>query len=105
MSNIKFHYQYRDAGNYKNPGNVVFALNTDLTIEDATEKIREHLFDEEFFDPIKWQIPPVFFEDEEEDEELDHDWHEFLELQWTTDPETDSRTFEQFLKFISIRQE
>lgn len=47
--NIKFNYLYRDAGNYKTFGFVIFANPNSILIEEAEKKFRNSLIDSEFF--------------------------------------------------------
>ena len=73
--NIEFFYLYRDAGNFKQFSSVVFTNDKHLSIETITQVLKNSLIDELFFDPMAANVPPLFFDDY--DEELDHDWHEF----------------------------
>ena len=73
--NIEFSYLYRDAGNFKNFGTVVFANKNQTSLEKLNEMIKQRLVDEMFFDAVNTSVPSLFFDDY--DEELDHDWHEF----------------------------
>ena len=75
MMNIQFSYLYRDAGNFKNFGTVVFANANQVSLEKLNAKIKQKLIDEMYFDAFNASVPPLFFDDY--DEELDHDWHEF----------------------------
>ena len=73
--NIEFSYLYRDAGNFKNFGTVVFANKNQTSLEELNEMIKQKLIDEMYFDAFNASVPSLFFDDY--DEELDHDWHEF----------------------------
>ena len=73
--NIEFSYLYRDAGNFKNFGTVVFANKNQTSLENLNEMIKQKLIDEMYFDAFNASVPSLFFDDY--DEELDHDWHEF----------------------------
>lgn len=83
MLNIKFNYLYRDAGNYKLYGSVIFSNPNNLSLAEVESKIRARLIDGEFFNPDKWSIPRLAFE--EHDRELDHDWHEFESVELTNE--------------------
>jgi hypothetical protein len=72
---IQFSYLYRDAGNFKNFGTVVFANANESSLEKLNAMIKQKLIDEMYFDAFNAGTPSLFFEDY--DEELDHDWHEF----------------------------
>ncbi len=73
--NILFSYLYRDAGNFKNFGTVVFANANQASLEKLNALIKQKLIDEMYFDAFNASVPSLFFDDY--DEELDHDWHEF----------------------------
>ena len=96
--NVVFRYIYRDAGNYKQFGSVVFSNPNNLTIDELTKAIRAKLTDGEFFCPEKWKIPMIYAEPF--DPELDHSWFEFREIEPTMDQPVDHRNIEQFLQEI-----
>lgn len=73
--NIEFCYLYRDAGNFKQFGSIVFANEKLLGFDAITQALKRVLIDELFFDPLAANVPRLFFDNY--DEELDHDWHEF----------------------------
>lgn len=91
---LKFNYLYRDAGNYKNYGFVIFSNGNNEDPETLEKTIREHLIDGEFFYPEDL-VKPVFFD--EYNEELDHGWHEFDSVEETTEEPTDARDIEDFI--------
>jgi hypothetical protein len=99
-NNIKFIYLYRDAGNYKLYGEVIFSNHKDSTVSEIESQIRKHLIDGEYFNPTEWGIVQLRFE--EHDEELDHDWHEFEGIEVTSDEITDNRTIKSFIEGISF---
>ena len=95
-NNIKFNYEYRDAGNYNKSSSVIFRnCNGINNLEIAIKEIRECLFDHEFFYPYKLSIPQIHIENW--NPKLDHDWYRFTELEFTHQSVTDSRTFNKFL--------
>ena len=73
--NIEFSYLYRDAGNFKSFGTVVFTNKNQTSLEKLNEMIKQRLIDEIYFDALNASVPSLFFDDY--DDELDHDWHEF----------------------------
>jgi len=73
--NIRFEYLYRDAGNFKNWGEIVFRNNKNLDVESLERRIRSVLIDSEFFVAEKLSVPSLRFE--EHIEALDHGWHEY----------------------------
>ncbi len=99
--NIEFFYLYRDAGNFKQFGSVVFANDKHLSIESITQAIKNSLIDELFFDPYAANVPPLFFDDF--DDELDHDWHEFEVVKEVETPTNDSlnRDITSFISQLS----
>lgn len=95
--NVRFEYLYRDAGNFKNWGNVVFSSLENEAVEDLTQRLRSHLIDGSFFIAKKAAVPDLHFD--KFDEDLDHGWHEFASLEYVSVPPTDikDRGIEQFL--------
>lgn len=96
--NLKLNYRYRDAGNYKQFGSVIFSNENRLSIEEATQLIREKLISEEFFVPQNWNLPKLHFYPF--DSELDHDYHEFESWEETDEKASDSRDVKEFLEGI-----
>jgi len=86
--NILFEYLYRDAGNNKNWGSVIFSNREGLSVEELTLKIRSGLIDGEFFEVDKLGVPPLYFD--RYDPELDHGWHEFFGIEETGEGVRDS---------------
>lgn len=80
--NIKFNYLYRDASNYKKFGYGVFSNPGNLALSEIETRIRAALIDGEFFDPVKWNIPQLRFDDWSED---DHTWNEFEGVEETNE--------------------
>ncbi len=100
MTNIRFIYLYRDASNYKQHGEVILSNKTLLTVEEIDQQIRSHLSDGLFFIAQQVQLEERFFAVVNED---DHPWHEFVQVEATTDPTFDpvpesKRDITQFLK-------
>ena len=50
---IRFHYLYRDSGNYKMFGHKDFSNPNHLTIEEISQQIQTSLIDSEYFYPGK----------------------------------------------------
>lgn len=101
-SNVMFSYMYRDAGNFKQYGEVTFANPDQLPLPSAEEAISRVLIDGQFFVPTEWSIPLIYgfaF-----DPELDHSWSEFTELGLTDTLPTDERTLRQFLETLPPRR-
>ncbi|MBD8489194.1 hypothetical protein IFO69_10595 [Echinicola sp. CAU 1574] len=98
MNKLQFNYLYRDSGNYKQYGYVVFANPENLHPEEATAMIREKLISEEFFVAEEWDVPSL--RKDPYDPEIDHGWHEFEEFKWTKEEVTDNRLISDFLNGI-----
>lgn len=97
-TNIKFCYEYRDAGNYKQFNEVIFPAANAVDLVAAEEHLRQHLFDSEFFYPYKLGVPT--FEIEKWNSDLDHHWYFFEGLEPTEEAPNDKRTFQEFLKDV-----
>jgi len=98
--NILLAYLYRDASNYKQHGEVILSNETQRTIEEIDQTIRSLLSDGCFFIARQVQLEERFFAVVNED---DHPWHEFVQVEATTDPTFDpipeaKRNIAQFLK-------
>ncbi|MDP2142183.1 MAG: hypothetical protein Q8L20_15350 [Gammaproteobacteria bacterium] len=100
--NVCFEYLYRDAGNFKLWGEVVFANKEGLDIDEIESKIRNSLIDGEYFYASKIGVPVLRFE--KLVPAMDHDWHEFVGVAESTNDVTDQanrdvcellRTFEK----------
>jgi hypothetical protein len=98
-SNIQFNYLYRDAGNYKVSGRVIFSNPEGLSLEGIEREIRAALIDQEFFDPAAWALPKLGFD--EENPELDHGWNEFESVEQTEEEPTLEHTVSHFLEKIT----
>lgn len=86
--NVKLSYLYRDAGNYKNFGEVVFWNDSNLSIPFLEESLFPNLIDGSWFVADKWQLPDLHFKEFDWNSELDHDWHEYEMMELTDDPPT-----------------
>jgi hypothetical protein len=100
MTNIRFIYLYRDASNYKQHGEVILSNETQMTLEEVDQQTRSHLSDGLFFITRQVQLEERFFAVISED---DHLWHEFVQVESTTDPTFDpvpeaKRDIAQFLQ-------
>jgi len=92
--NIKLNYLYRDGGNYKNYGQVVFANSLNLPLGEIEKRLSIHLIDNEWFVAAAWQLPELFFE---RSSFFDLDWHEFQSIEATEAP-ADSGEISEWLK-------
>lgn len=99
--NIEFSYLYRDAGNFKQFGSVIFSNKECFAPEIIASMLKKSLIDELFFDPLLAEVPTLFFDDI--DEELDHDWHEFENVKEVETPPNDwlQRDITTFIKLLA----
>ncbi len=100
--NIRMEYLYRDAGNYKNWGEVVFSNPTSIPIKRVEQLVGDALFERQYFIAHSAGLPDLHFT--ECSIELDHDWHEFHGLAETEDPPNDSagRGVEQLIECLQV---
>lgn len=98
--NIRFEYLYRDAGNFKNWGEVVFSNPHDIPANTIASMADQVLIDSAYFVASKADIPDLHFA--EHDEELDHGWHEVHAFRYTNDPPNDvrDRNIEEFVESL-----
>jgi Mg2+ and Co2+ transporter CorA len=100
MTNIRFIYLYRDASNYKQHGEIILSNEKQLSIEEIDTQVRAMFSDGLFFIARQVQLEERFFAVMNED---DHPWHEFVQVEATTDPTFDpipeaKRDITQFMK-------
>jgi len=100
--NIKFSYLYRDAGNYKNYGEVVFANPDNVSIEEIETVIKSKLIEGQWFVAKEWGVPDLHFE--KWDEELDHGWHEFENVTYTNKEFFSATPLKNFLLLIQEKK-
>jgi hypothetical protein len=101
--NVRFEYLYRDAGNFKNWGEVVFHNSSNISEESIATMAAEILrTDPPYFVASKIEVPDLHFS--QCDEELDHDWHEVHAFHSTDDEPSDpqGRSIETFIEFLGI---
>ncbi|MEQ9464387.1 MAG: hypothetical protein RJQ10_12070 [Haliea sp.] len=87
--NVGFEYLYRDAGNNKLWGFVVFANKRDLSVAHLEKALEPHLIDGQFFPASPDLLPPLQFPNH--DDSLDHDWLEYSGMEESTETVTDSK--------------
>jgi hypothetical protein len=97
-NNIKLNYLYRDSGNYKIYGTEIFSNPEHIKVEEIERKVRDALIDSEFFDPRKWGLKPLSFQEWNDD--LDHLWNEFESINLTAETPTVDKTITEFLDKI-----
>jgi len=84
MLNIKLSYLYRDAANYKNFGYVIFKEDHSISIHQLDILIESKLIDGMWFYAGQWQLPDLHFNSW--NDEIDHTFHEFESVEYTTEP-------------------
>jgi hypothetical protein len=99
--NILFEYLYRDAGNNKKFGEVVFHNKGNIDLSVLNEKLRNALIDGEFFISNGSHLPKLEFDIKNE---LDHDWYEFDKISSTSGTPDDPLS-RDMLEFISTLEE
>ncbi len=99
--NVRFEYLYRDGGNFKRWGEVVFSntnnIDADSLAAIAEKALRmEHLY----LVASDMDVPDLHFADHIEI--LDHGWHEILAFHLTEDAPNDAQTrdFETFIESL-----
>jgi len=85
-----FEYMYRDAGNWKTHGALLFSGNAD----GLAESLRQHLECQELFVAEQIGIPSLcaehFADCGDGPSDLDHAYHEFADLRVATDSDVES---------------
>jgi hypothetical protein len=99
MSNIKFGYLYRDGGNYKKWGKVIFSNPEKLTLELVTKDLRRAFLEGCLFIARQIRIPECFLFSEGEATTDDHCFHEFEAVELTVESPNDLhlRSISQFI--------
>lgn len=88
--NIKFSYLYRDAGNYKQWGYVVFSNGDGTLVEDLRARISQGAIDSDNFIADQVRLNNLFFYPEHPLNGDDHWLHEFDSLSESHDEPTDT---------------
>jgi hypothetical protein len=98
--NIRFEYLYRDAGNFKNWGEIVFSNPHNLNADFVSTMAEKILIDGAYFVASKAGVLDLHVETYDED--LDHGWHEFYSFQSTDEAPNDpqERNVEEFIESL-----
>ncbi|MBI2289826.1 MAG: hypothetical protein HYU73_05710 [Betaproteobacteria bacterium] len=98
--NVRFEYLYRDSGNFKNWGEVVFSNPRGVPANIVGAMAEQVLIDRTFFSAAKADVPDLHFADHNED--LDHGWHETHAFLPTDEPSNDvrNRNIEEFVESL-----
>jgi hypothetical protein len=102
MSNVEFGYLYRDGGNYKKFGRVVFSNPEQITSEAIQKVLTEAFLDEGLFIAGQIRLPEVFLFANGQLSYDDHCYHEFDALRVTDEQPSDvhKRTISEFVAEI-----
>jgi hypothetical protein len=98
--NIKFCYLYRDASNYKQFNEIVFANPNQIPSDKIQAIIRSKLIEECWFIAKDWNVPDLHFKEYSWDNDLDHEWHEFDCVEETTEAKTVHTSIDEFIERI-----
>ncbi|MGN6396204.1 MAG: hypothetical protein ACTHMI_11605 [Mucilaginibacter sp.] len=101
MSNIKFNYLYRDSGNFKQYGSVLFSNSTDIELSQIESLIRSKLIDGTWLYANEWGIPELFFENC--DFRLEPTWHEFEGIEYDHELAHSACSIEEFIASVESR--
>jgi hypothetical protein len=103
MSNVQFNYLYRDGGNYKKFGRVVFANPEGLNLEALEIELRQALWENDLFIAIQIRVPEVFVYSGDKLSFDDHCFHEFGSLLETEEIANDAhnRSSSEFLAEVT----
>lgn len=102
--NVSIEYLYRDAGNNKLWGCVVFSNKTDSDISALRAQIKGGLIEGEFLVAEDVGLPPLHFD--RYDNGLDHGWHEFFSAEKVAAPSNDclNRDIGDFIVALKLSQ-
>lgn len=98
--NVRFEYLYRDSGNFKNWGEVVFSNPRGVRADIISAIAAQVLIDRTFFVAAIADVPDLHFAEHNED--LDHGWHETHAFRPTDEPPNDvrNRNIEEFVESL-----
>lgn len=101
--NIRMDYLYRDAGNYKNWGDVVFSNPSNLPLQRVEEMLGDALLEGLYFNAGSAGLPDLHFT--EGSRALDHDWHELHGLAETQESVSNSERecIEQWIEGLALQ--
>jgi hypothetical protein len=88
--NIEFQYMYRDLGNFKNYGSVVFGNKSALSIAAISRALIGSFGEDRNFAASDLGVPNLFFKEFSYDPTLDWEMHEFCSVVRTNLPINDT---------------
>ncbi|MBE0680446.1 MAG: hypothetical protein IH589_00910 [Anaerolineales bacterium] len=100
--NIKFNYLYRDAGNYKIFGNVVFSNPEYLSLVEIKDSLEKTFIQKLFFIAKQIELQELFFEEFPLGDDIS--FHEFNGIEITEELPNDStkRTIREFIELVEL---
>jgi len=101
-NNVRLSYLYRDAGNYKKYGEVIFTNPEAIDIGNIKQRITSKLIDGEFFIPKEWEIDPLAIDNCFS--EMDHEWHEFVDISLTNTSAKEDQSISNLLRLLENNQ-
>lgn len=103
MANVEFRYLYRDGGNYKKRGTVIFSNREGLDIDLAAERLRQGFLPDGLFIAKQVRVPEVFLYKRGKFTDDDHGYHEFDVLTSTNRAANDKqlRSIQKFLDEVA----
>lgn len=99
---IKFGYLYRDTGNYKNLGNVVFSNPDNISSIEIKDSLVNAFSQKVFFIAEQIGLQELFFEGFPSGDDIS--FHEFNEVEMTDEAPSDSagRTIKEFVALVEL---
>lgn len=97
---VRFEYQYRDADNYKNWGELFFDNRSNLSVDSIQEDIKKSLLDNVWFIAHQVAVPELFLFDACNVTIADHCFHELLSIQTLFDVSSPEKVKEPIEHFV-----
>jgi len=104
VNNIKFNYLYRDGGNYKSWGEVIFPNSEQLTLDEINSRLIDAFLPDQLFIASQISVPEKFLFENGELTKYDHCFHEFDNVEICQEDPTDDlkRSIAGFLKHVEL---
>jgi hypothetical protein len=75
--NVEFEYCYRDWGNFKRFGAVIFENRNQLAVDEIRRRVLRASCEGQWFNATHVRLPELYFPNCPFDPDLDHEFHEF----------------------------
>jgi hypothetical protein len=104
MKSVRFNYLYRDGGNFKSWGYVIFAASKEIDLKDTENRLVQAFLSDGQFNAKQIGIPELFLFCSDKMTMYDHCFHEFFSLESCHDMPTDifNRSIEKFLRDVEV---